>query len=471
MIKRNFKKQYTLKSMAFILALFMVTGLFTACGKADREDTTGNLSGNVTTDSATEDSTAQEEIPESLSYTIESGDIGAVKVEAEVCSEGYGQVPTYKLKKRDKNDEWVKSYAERLFDNGEYINVKPYDFCSRKELESEKQFWENRLVALDEGSRGYERVKSEISDIEYVMEHFSENNYVEYPEGKLVLKKSNEGSGDNSTSYNERAQLKGEVDGNVWLLNYDYGAEEREGKLADRTIRVPVLYGTCVEKADYISGVYGMDSGIYENICDREKAESKALKLLDRLGFDNMECIKMTGLHPNYSSGNADYLDGYCIIYGPSLNGIKIFSGISVGINAGGGNITVQPYVIVLVNSEGVFGFCIMEDYVLEDVLSENSQMLSFSQIDGIAHGEFQKMMKEDPYTSYNMTKVKFEYLCVSYDGLSYAMLPVWIYYTERIEHGDTKLLPGLIINGLDGEIIHNEYIYCNWEYYFTMTH
>ena len=238
---------------------------------------------------------------------------------------------------------------------------------------------------------------------------------------------------------------------------------------------MPVLYGSCLEKMDYISGDYGMEAGIYKNKCDRETAESEALKLLDRLGFHNMECVKITELHPNYNSGNADYFDGYCIIYGPSLNGIKIFSGISCGANADDEYVAIQPYVSVIVNSEGAYSFCIMEDYVVEEKFSENSQMLSFQQIDDIAHTEFEKMMEWQPtnaydiYTSCNITKVRFEYLCVTYDRLSYVMLPVWTYYTERSSHGYTKLYPVLIVNGLDGAIIDSAYVYSDWEYCFTV--
>ncbi len=457
-----------LKSTALIFALLIVTGVFTACGKPDKEDIAKDLGGNVTSDSAMKSDVGQEQIPENLSYTVESRGSGAVKVEAEVYSEGYGQVPTYKLKKRDKDDEWVKSYAEKLFDNGEYINVKPYDFCSLEELEAEKQFWEERLMDLDESSNGYSHVQSEIGYIEYKMEHFSENNDVKYPEGQLVFTGSNSYYGDNFTNYEsyERAQLRGEVDGNVWLLNYDYTMYEYDDESGDHTtINAPILYGSCVEKMNYLTGSYGMENGVYKNKCDREQAENEAAKLIDRLGFNNMECIKMTELQPSHAA----YCDGYSIIYEPSLNGIKMFFCFEKGTNADGKNIAVQPYVSVLVNSEGAYSFCIMEDYDVEETLSENSQMLSFQQIDDIAHTEFEKKMEEHPDSIYDITKVKFEYLCVTYDGLSYAMIPAWTYYMEWINNGDTDLYPVLIVNALDGAVISSAPVNFNWEYDFIM--
>ncbi|MBD5095917.1 MAG: hypothetical protein HDT40_02745 [Lachnospiraceae bacterium] len=460
-MKQNCKKWHMLKSTAVFATLFIVTGVFTACGKSDKEDIARDLVGTVTSDSAMEDDAVQGEIPESLSYTV-----GAVKVEAEVYSEGYGQVPTYKLKKKDKNDEWIMSYAEKLFDDGEYINVKPYDFCSMEELEAEKQFWEERLMALDESSNGYSHVQSEIRYIEYAMEHFSESNDVKYPEGQLVFTKNTSdyvGDFTYDESY-ERAQLRGEVDGNVWLLNYDYTVAEYDGSV---TIYEPVLFGSCVEKMDYISGSYGMDLGIYENKCDRAEAESEAEKLLDRLGFNNMECIKITELHPD----QVTCCDGYSIIYGPSLNGIKMFSCVIVGTVVGE-TIAVQPYVNILVNSEGAYSFCIMEDYDAEETLSENSQMLSFQQIDDIAHAEFEKIMNERPDMSYDITKVKFEYLCVTYDGIDYAMIPAWTYYMETYYmggRGTASVYPVLIVNALDGTVISSEPVNFNWEYCFIM--
>ncbi|MBD5095918.1 MAG: hypothetical protein HDT40_02750 [Lachnospiraceae bacterium] len=456
-----------IKSTALISTLLMLIGVFSACGKSDKEDIARDLSEDVTSDSATKSDAVQEEIPESLSYTVGAGGSGAIKVEAEIYSEGYGQVPTYKLKKRDKNGQWVMSYAEKLFDNGEYINVKPYDFCSMEELEAEKQFWEERLRDLDESSIAYGRVESQLYDIENIMEHFSESNYAKYAEGQIIFKKSSSGDEDNLTSYSERAQLRGEVDGNVWLLNYDYRVNEymlyQNGRELGWGIFPPVLYGSCVEKMDYISSYYGMDVGIYKNKCNREQAESEAEKLLDRLGFNNMECVKMAELKPNQAT---DYCDGYCIIYGPSY-GINMFSFTGVGASADGETIAVQPYVCVLVNSGGAYSFCILEDYDVEEKLSENSQVLSFQQIDSIAHTEFEKKMEEHPNVSYDITKVKFEYLCVTYDGIDYAMIPVWIYYTEWINHGDTNLLPVLIVNALDGAVIPIEPVYFNWEYSF----
>ncbi len=463
-MKRNCKKWYTLKSAALIFALLIVAGVFSACGKPDKEDIARDLSENVTSDSAAE-------IPKSLSYTIEGS--STIKVDAEVYSEGYGQVPTYKLKQKEKNDEWVKSYAEKLFDNGEYINVKPYNFCSTEELETEKQFWEELLMTLDESSSGYRHVQSEIDFTKYAMEDFFESNYVQYKstdEGQLIFTESYSCDEGLLPGYAERARLRGKVDGNVWLLEYDNSVYEVEE--GNWSANVPGLYGTCVEKADYISSE---NEGIYENKCDRAEAEREAAKLLDRLGFNNMECVKVSELcprllreQPNDLDGifkDADYFDGYCITYGPSLNGIKMYSDIGVAVSADGEHFAIQPYVSILVNSEGAYSFCIMEDYGIEEKLSENSQMLSFQQIEDIAHTELKKDMEGRSDMDMNITQVKFEYLCVTYDGIDYAMIPVWTYYTEWVHYSYTHTTPWLTINALDGAVISRNWIGFEWEY------
>ncbi|MCM1173050.1 MAG: DUF6034 family protein [Clostridium sp.] len=464
MMKQNCERRYTLKNMALISALIILTGIFTACGRSSKEDIAKDLSGNVT--AATKSDAAQEAIPQSLSYTVESRSGGKIKVEAELYADGYGQVPTYKLKRKDKDDAWVKAYAEKLFDNGDYINVKPYAFCSREELEAEKQFWEERLADLEDDTDAYEHVESRIARIEWEMDNLKDNA-VEYPKDQFIFTEEFYYPEDNSTTFYNNALLRGEIDKDVWLLEYDYVDYE-----ADIQVDQPALYGSCPEKQNYINNSYGMDLGIYKNKCDRAEAEREAELFLDKLGFHNMSCVKMTEIQP-VSEGKvkngADYLDGYGIVYAPYLNGINMFSDVGEGVSVNDGITAVQPYVIICVNSKGVYSFCIMEDYEIEETLSENSQMLSFQQIDDIAHTHFDKLLEEYPSTQYDITKVNFEYVCVAYDENSYAMLPVWVYYSEFIVAGDTMLDPVLIINALDGALISSEYVHCSWEYYSIM--
>ena len=133
------KKKSHAKSKVFIATLLIATGVFAACGKSDKEDIARDLSENVTSDSATKsdaESVTDEQIPEKLTYTL-SGAQGTFKVNADVYADGYGNVPTYNIKKCEKNDEWLEGYAKKFFDDGEYENVKPYMFCSFDELKQE----------------------------------------------------------------------------------------------------------------------------------------------------------------------------------------------------------------------------------------------------------------------------------------------------------------------------------------------
>ena len=63
------KKNSHVKNKAFIVTLLIVTGIFTACGKSDKEDIAKDLGGTVLSDSATKSDAVQEQIPENLSYS------------------------------------------------------------------------------------------------------------------------------------------------------------------------------------------------------------------------------------------------------------------------------------------------------------------------------------------------------------------------------------------------------------------
>lgn len=98
--KIDMKKRLCIKSAAVISTLLAVTGVFTACGKADRKDIERDLSENVTSDAATKSDAEQvidKDIPDKLTYTI-NGAQGTIKVNADVYADGYGNVPVYNIK-------------------------------------------------------------------------------------------------------------------------------------------------------------------------------------------------------------------------------------------------------------------------------------------------------------------------------------------------------------------------------------
>lgn len=460
------------KSKVFIATLLIVTGVFTACKKSDKEDIAKNLSENVTSDFATKSDAefvADEDIPEKLTYTL-SGAQGTFKVDADVYADGYGNVPTYNIKKCEKDDEWLEGYAKKFFDDGEYENVKPYMFCSFDELKQEKSFCEELLSQYEASAPAYEIIMKEKMDIESQIENYVEENYVKYPDKKLIYEFDTDLASQGGKVLNcERAHLKGEADGKLWYMNYERGIENEETALYDDS--VGCLYGVCLENIPDIMYLTKIDIG-FPNKCERETAEKEAEKLLESLGFKNMKQIYISQLRVDTDE---DYmLDGYSITYGPSVNGIDLLYGTSAEkiiaeeqeTGALSDNMAVQPFVKIEVFSGGIFGFCIFEQYEISNVLAENSSMLSFEQVDSQVKSVYQSLIEYNRI-DIEINEVRFGYACITYDGISYAMVPVWRYYT--IPNSGPGKFPIATVCALDGSFLFpGESIY-NGDDFFWM--
>ena len=464
-------KKSHVKSKVFIAILLIATGVFTACEKSDKEDIARDLSENVTSDSATKSdagSAVDEDIPEKLTYTL-SGAQGTFKVNADVYADGYGNVPTYNIKKCEKNDEWLEGYAKKFFDDGEYENIKPYMFCSFDELKQEKNFCEELLSRYEPSDLAYEVIMKEKSDIESEIEDYVEDDYVQYPDKKLIYEFDTDLASQGGKVLNcERAHLKGEADGKLWYMNYERGKyadiENVEDVLYDDS--VGCLYGVCLENIPNIIYSMSMDIG-FPNKCERETAEKEAEKLLERLGFENMKQICISQLRVDTDE---DYmLDGYSITYGPSVNGIDLLYGtcaekIIVEVQGTGelsDNMAVQPFVKIVVTSDGIFGFCIFEQYEIGEALAGNSSMLSFEQVDSQVKNVYGSIIEYNR-TDIEISEVRFGYVCITYDGISYAMVPVWRYYeTDNARAGKFALATVCALDGsflFPGDSIYDGY-------------
>ncbi len=475
--KIDMKKRLCIKSAAVISTLLAVTGVFTACGKADRKDIERDLSENVTSDAATKSDAEQvidKDIPDKLTYTI-NGAQGTIKVNADVYADGYGNVPVYNIKKCEKNDAWIDGYAKKFFDDGEYKNIKPYRFRSMDELKQEKSFCEELLSQLEEIDGAYNIMMAEKMNIESEIENYVETEYVEYPETKLIYEYDTDIVLPSGKVLNcERANLKGEADGKLWYMNYERGVYDGINDISEDYLetwgiaaeRKEYLYGFCPENIPNIMYTMDMDMG-FPNKCERETAEKEAEKLLEGFGLENMEQVNITPLRVD--DDESYMLDGYIISYAPSVNGVTLLYGTQaeyVGAetsNTEGAQISYaeQPFVKIGVSSDGIFEFFIYEQYEISDALTGNSSMISFEQMDSQVRSLFESFTAEK--LDVEIDEVRFGYVCITYDGISYAMVPAWRYYMN-IPSGATKW-PFVTVCALDGSYftldgIYNEYLY-----------
>ncbi|MDE6026225.1 MAG: hypothetical protein K2G45_12335 [Lachnospiraceae bacterium] len=206
------------------------------------------------------------EIPDTISYVVESGG-RPTNVEAKIYADGYGNVPTFTVTECEDKDEFVLNYAKKLFDNGEYTNVRPYKILSREELEKELQFYEEKYSGSDVYSQnrytGY---------IEGLLENFDDIKYVEYPDDNIVYTKTQEYDTEDENNSQAfvcgEARLRGDVDGRMWDLDYrnSFQKIKSDGEISHE-FSIAYLKAYCIDEIYAIEDTLGMDEPNINNPC------------------------------------------------------------------------------------------------------------------------------------------------------------------------------------------------------------
>ncbi|MDE6025263.1 MAG: hypothetical protein K2G45_07415 [Lachnospiraceae bacterium] len=429
--------------------------LFSSCGKAKKDNIEDDLRENFGVDASvsdTEKANETDEIPENISYTVEVGG-RTTKVDAKIYADGYGNVPTFTVKECEDTEERVLNYAAKLFDNGEYTNVKPYTVLTREELEAELQIYKERqsdsvISQLD------------ISNIEDILEGGG-GAPEKSPDDEVLFSNDFDYSYDGvegHMSVNE-VNLRGYVNGRLWRFNYMDGYQNWTENGKDENMKyIPCLEARCIDEGYDIWDTYDIGEAFLNNMCNREDAEKKAKELLQKLGFQDMELLHIV---QNYlgKEGNDLLVDGYTMVFGMSQNGAHLlFASGALEVAAGQESAysATQPYVEVIVNSNGIYGVKIMGNYSEPEILTESSNMLSFEQVNEIAKEEFQKSMTESDSKSFDIDTIEFGYVYITYDGLSYAIVPVWRYYSAAGDRNEQDRRACLTIGALDGAVIYD---------------
>ena len=250
--------------------------------------------------------------------------------------------------------------------------------------------------------------------------------------------------------------LRGYVDGRLWIMNYEDSYDDLViGDEIYHNEGIPYLQAYCIDEEYLVVDTLGMDETNINNLCDRESAEGLAKQFLSRLGMSNMELLHI--VHNDiWLTEKTSTVDGYTMIFGMSENGAHLlFSYGACEANMVPTNeqniFAAQPYVEVQVNSNGVYGIVIRGNYNKPEIMSEETTMLSFDQINEVAKEELANTVTRD------IGSIEFGYVYITYDGLSYAIVPVWRYYEVGSERDTTDKTPALTICALDGSIIYND--------------
>lgn len=432
------------------VAILSIMFLFSACGKTKKDDIANDLRENAGMDASAGNATEESqinEIPDTIAYMVEVG--GRITtVDAQIYAEGYGNVPIFTVAEYENKDEFVLKYAQKLFDDGEFDNVGPYEILSQEKLEAELQFYKERYA---------EREDSNTSYLEWLLENYNEDNHEKYSDETIVYTTTN-GDDEWVLTY-EKARLRGDVDGRLWVMDYsDFYDDFVAGEEIYHNDGIAYLNAYCMDEEYVIESTLGMDETNLNNPCNRESAEAQANQFLKRLGFDNMELLH-TVHNKIRGSEMESTVDGYTLIFGMAENGAHLlfaYSPMRTAVEADTQNIVAtQPYVMVRVNSNGVYGITIYGNYAEPEVVSEQSQMLSFEQVNEFAKAEFERMINQE-FAVYTIGSIEFGYVYITYDEITYAVVPAWRYYDSRSERDTTEKTAVLTICALDGSIIYN---------------
>lgn len=449
-----------IKRICLLSLIMSAVFLFAACEKAKKDEIANDLEALAGTDTSDDEVEKGEvsKIPDTMSCTVTSGG-WSTKIDAKIYADGYDNVSAFSVTECEDKDELVLKYAQKLFDKGKFENIKPCGAASREELEKEIQFYEERYSGSDDNSKN-----RYLEYVEWVLEKFNDSKYVDYPDDNIVYTiiddieytEDNDAQNHSSTVTYEEARLRGYVGGRLWVMNYSAGYNDTViGEEKYHNENIPYLEAYCIDEEYFVTDTLGMDEAKINNPCDRDVAEGQAKQFLSRLGMDNMELLHI--VHNNIRiTEETSAVDGYTMIFGMSENGVHLlFSYGACETNMKPTNeqniFAAQPYVEVQVSSNGVYGIVIRGNYNEPEVMSEETAMLSLEQINEVAKAKLAE------YKISNIGCIEFGYVYITYDGLSYAIVPVWRCYESGSERDTTIKTPALTICALDGSVIYND--------------
>lgn len=430
-----------------ILALSLI---FTGCGNAGKDELSDEIEAIENNDSYSSASDAEQvsaTVPQKISYTISGNGAAEVRVDAEVISEGYGQMGVYEDIRIDMDDAYLKQLAETLFDAGEYEIVKPYFMCSRSELEDEAAYLGQWHAFYDESGNtfpGWLRRCQEAA--EYFSGYYDEENTVsDLAEGKLIYQTH---LSNGNASVWRQCILRGTIGGDPWQLLY-MNQDMTGGDISLELCRLNEahqVYKLIDDEDEVQVRVRG------DNPCDIEACEREACEAVEKLGFADMG-IAMTAHRVYSNNGGNETLDGYRIFMMRNTDGRQHIFGGDVG------TVTLdkekywsanQQCIVFDVNADGVIGIFANEIYSQGECISEVAGFLGFDKADKVAQEYMQErvdfLSEAEAIYQLHVNKVQLGYMTLHYEQ-GYTLVPVWAYFYD----GGAMWFG---VNALDGSIV-----------------
>ena len=394
-------------------------------------------------------------------------------VYADVVATGYDSACVYEQSLKEFDNKTIAEIANKLFDNGEYELVRPYEISTIDELHKEKEYLEGLAAEYNiidiSSEQGFDKpyILTLIDAVDFYIDNYDDSKAAEGPDGELITHVSgryyaNTGTDGAETIEDEgrdECTLRGYVDGEVWMLYYlkpDNNAMGDELKIFALTQNTVKSFNAILTSNSDINSIkYG------ENRCDYTQAERDAEAMLEKIGFEDMAVVHSSQVIVP-SSDELDYMDGYGIVFASDAGSIRLgYSSLMVALSGTSDlGFAEQSYISVHVNSSGIQCISITKLYDLGEKLSDGVELLEFEQIDKIAQEQLQNIIKSideaDRDTAYNETvgRIELNYVTVSYDGKMYSLVPAWLYYYDNDYEDIADTWAAVCINALDGSVI-----------------
>lgn len=467
-----------------MIALSIISLMLSGCGKKNNvaEDFSGVQGTTATSSESTVeyDETCAGEAEHKVEYTVSAKPGIDMVVDLTIDTRIPEHVVTKKVKKVKVDDAYLSSLASKIFDRGEY-EVLPPAGCKLDELDekiaevqaaTEKKANEYGLPI--DTSVYYNVLMA--SQIKNETGEFVEDTL---EEGKIIYRC--EYGDEYGIGYDEEALLQGNINGVPYIMKYSAYANLSDFK---ETIGLTPYDGT-LSITDFVNSEVG--EKLYgDNTVAYDTAASMAEDYIEQLGFSDYAitgCYETLynsakqGVIDPYSSeyeydesalsvGPTDMGDtmnikrnGYRFVFTPTIDSLHLSdcgnnSRTTSAYDEWNQSTTAwgQPYIIVEVNETGLSGIFIENLYELEEVLADNSKLLSFEQAD-----EYARKAYEDNFEYYaKISDIALEYIIVECDQEK-VMVPAWVYYNGGLSGGRDAILA---VNALDGSVVYMNFTF-----------
>lgn len=454
-----------------IIAASIICLMLSGCGKKDKvEDDFTNVQGTATVADA--DTNEVGEAEHKVSFTESTVDGFAMTADLVIDTRIPEHVSTKKVKKVKIDDDYLISLSKKLFDGGEYevLKVKGYS------LEETTSAMLDIMDVLEEKSEEHSAVFIPssyyrfLNDVQTNVGDVSSETS-EYSEGQVILSDSFEVEGDGETyvCYQERAFIKGNIDGEPYIIDYtkrDYYPNNAMYQDVEDIMIYPMSGRQyCVGTDDETSE----EDNHEDNKLSYKDALVMAESYIGKLGLEDYSIAKTSDMFYDSKSQGVMDLDGklvsgvlaqgtdgyekngYRFAFTPEIEGMKL-------VYCDGSERTtaeydfdlvlehewLQPVVQIDVDATGIRGICINSIYEEEETLANDSNLISFEKANEIASQMYSESYVEDCMIS----DIRLEYIMIQYED-EMVMAPAWVYYTL-----DSKFA----VIALDGSVVHFSY-------------